>query len=192
MIELIIQNWFLFALALVIGFATGWWIWARYDSAGEAETRRIEPEAQPVPQPVPAPKAEPSPQPAPEPVRDELKVDNLEKAEANPIAAAAAAPVAAAVIPDSKPKIAAAVGAPDDLRQIKGVGPKLNGLLNSLGVTRFDQIAAWGDSDIAEVDGYLGSFKGRISRDNWVEQADYLAKNDIAGFEAKYGKMLKG
>lgn len=187
MIELIIQNWFLFALALLIGFATGWWIWARYDSASEAETRRIEPEAQPVPQPVPAPK----PKTAPEPVRDELKVDNLKKAEANPIAAAAATPVTAAVIPDNKPKIAAAVGAPDDLRQIKGVGPKLNGLLNSLGVTRFDQIAAWGETEIGEVDGYLGSFKGRIVRDNWVEQAGYLAKNDIAGFEAKYGKMLK-
>lgn len=183
MIELIIQNWFLFALALLIGFATGWWIWAQYDGAGEAHTGRIEPEAQPVPAA--------KPEPAPEPIRDELKVDNLAKAEANPIAAAAAAPVAAAVIPDSKPKIAAAVGAPDDLRQIKGVGPKLNSLLNSLGVTRFDQIAAWGDSDIAEVDGYLGSFKGRISRDNWVDQAGYLAKNDIAGFEAKYGKMLK-
>jgi predicted flap endonuclease-1-like 5' DNA nuclease len=187
MIELITQNWFIFLIALIFGLATGWWIWARYERANETETRRIEPKAQPVPQPIPAPA------PAPAPIRDELKVDNLEKAEANPIAAAApvAAPVAVTAEPESKPKIAAAVGAPDDLRQIKGVGPKLNGLLNSIGVTRFDQISAWGDSDIAEVDGYLGSFKGRITRDNWVDQAGYLAKGDIAGFEGKYGKMLK-
>lgn len=181
MIELIAQNWFLFALALLIGVATGWWIWAQYGAAHQSSNDYAEPQAAPLAAPEP------------ELARDELKVDKLEKAEANPIAAAApvAAPAAPAVVADSKPKIAAAVGAPDNLRQIKGVGPKLNSLLNSLGVTRFDQIAAWGDSDIAEVDGYLGSFKGRISRDNWVDQAAYLAKNDIAGFENKYGKMLK-
>lgn len=188
MFELITQNWLVFALALLIGLATGWWIWARYGTAAESETRYIEPEAAPAPEPKIAP------QPAPEmqPVRDELKVDNLARAEANPIAAAApvAAPIAAAV-PDSKPQIAAAVGEPDNLRQIKGVGPKLNTLLGSLGVSRFDQIAAWGEAEIAEVDGYLGNFKGRIARDNWVDQAGYLAKGDIAGFETKYGAMLK-
>ncbi|WP_438728014.1 hypothetical protein ACR9YC_12145 [Parasphingorhabdus sp. DH2-15] len=180
MIALITENWFVFLLAFIFGLATGWWIWARYSAEAEAQTPVLEP----VAEPVPAPKIEP------EPVRDELKVDNLAKAEANPVAAAAA-PIAVAAVPEGKPKIAAAVGEPDDLRQIKGVGPKLNTLLNSLGVSRFDQIAAWGEADIAEVDGHLGSFKGRISRDNWVDQAGYLAKADIAGFEAKYGKMLK-
>lgn len=87
------------------------------------------------------------------------------------------------------PRIAAAVGDPDDLRKIKGIGPKLNTLLGELGVARYDQIAAWTSQDIAEIDPYLGTFKGRIVRDNWVEQAGFLAKGDITGFEAKFGKL---
>ena len=87
--------------------------------------------------------------------------------------------------------VPAAVGAPDDLRQIKGVGPKLNGLLAGLGVTRYDQIAAWGETEIAAVDAHLGTFKGRITRDNWIEQAKFLASGDVAGFEASFGKLDK-
>lgn len=88
-----------------------------------------------------------------------------------------------------KPRIAAAVGDPDDLRKIKGIGPKLNTLLGELGVARYDQIAAWTAADVAEIDPYLGTFKGRIDRDNWIEQAGFLARGDIAGFEAKFGKL---
>ena len=88
-----------------------------------------------------------------------------------------------------RPAIAAAVGAPDDLKRIKGLGPKLATLLASFGVTRFDQIAAWSEGDIAEVDRFLGDFQGRIARDNWVEQAGYLAKGDEAGFAAKFGAL---
>lgn len=88
-----------------------------------------------------------------------------------------------------KPRIAAAIGEPDDLRKIKGIGPKLNTLLGELGVARYDQIATWTAADIAEVDPYLGTFKGRITRDAWIEQAGFLAKGDIAGFEAKFGKL---
>lgn len=98
------------------------------------------------------------------------------------------APVAVAVDGD-RPAIAAAAGAPDDLRQIKGVGPKLATLLASLGVTRFDQIAAWTEADIAEVDRFLGSFAGRIKRDSWVEQAGYLARGDTQGFAARFGAL---
>ena len=90
---------------------------------------------------------------------------------------------------DGKPRIAAAIGDPDDLRKIKGVGPKLHTLLTNMGITRYDQIAAWTAADIAEVDQYLGTFKGRISRDSWIEQAGFLANNDVAGFEAKFGKL---
>jgi predicted flap endonuclease-1-like 5' DNA nuclease len=85
--------------------------------------------------------------------------------------------------------IPAAVGDPDDLRQIKGIGPKLNTLLISLGVTRFDQIAAWGAAEIDKVDDHLGTFKNRITRDSWVEQAGLLAKGMIKEFEAKFGKL---
>lgn len=85
--------------------------------------------------------------------------------------------------------VPAAGGAPDDLRQIKGIGPKANTLLNQMGVTRFDQIAAWSEEDVARIDANMGTFKGRIARDNWVEQAGFLASGDIAGFEARFGKL---
>ena len=85
--------------------------------------------------------------------------------------------------------IPAAVGAADDLLQIKGIGPKLNTLLISLGVTRFDQIAAWGASEVDKVDDHLGTFKNRITRDSWIEQAGLLATGAIAAFEAKFGKL---
>lgn len=77
----------------------------------------------------------------------------------------------------------------DDLLRLKGVGPKLKTQLTALGVTHFAQIAAWTDADIAAVDAQLGAFKGRPIRDQWVDQAKYLARGDIAGFEAKYGKV---
>jgi len=64
-------------------------------------------------------------------------------------------------------------GGPDDLKKISGVGPKLEGLLHENGVFHFDQVAAWGPSDIEYMDDKL-SFKGRIERDNWIEQAKTL------------------
>lgn len=85
--------------------------------------------------------------------------------------------------------IPAAVGAADNLLQIKGIGPKLNTMLVGLGITRFDQIAAWGAAEIDKVDDHLGTFKNRITRDAWVEQAGLLASGKIAEFEAKFGKL---
>ena len=65
-------------------------------------------------------------------------------------------------------------GKPDDLKKISGVGPKLEGLLHENGVFHFDQIMAWGPAEIAYMDDKL-SFKGRIERDNWIEQATQFA-----------------
>jgi len=64
-------------------------------------------------------------------------------------------------------------GDADDLKKIPGIGPVLEGKLNALGVTRFSQIAAFSDEDIAKVDDRL-DFKGRIQRDDWVGQAKAL------------------
>ncbi|MBU6207230.1 MAG: hypothetical protein KGQ42_06040 [Alphaproteobacteria bacterium] len=88
-----------------------------------------------------------------------------------------------------RPNIAPAVGAPDNLRLIKGIGPKLETLCADLGVCRFDQIAAWEEADITEVDRHLIGFHGRIIRDKWVDQAGFLARNDMAGYEARFGKV---
>lgn len=95
-------------------------------------------------------------------------------------------PVAAMRFPEAIPETAAPA---DDLTRMKGVGPKVVAALAALGVTRYDQIAAWSDEDAALVDAKLGTFKGRIARDHWVEQARLLAAGDLAGYEAKFGKL---
>ena len=82
-----------------------------------------------------------------------------------------------------------AATAADDLSRIKGLGPKLQALLPQLGVTNFAQIAAWDEAEIDRIDAQLGTFAGRIRRDNWVEQAKLLAAGDVAGFEGKFGKL---
>lgn len=91
--------------------------------------------------------------------------------------------------PAPLPEMAAPAGPPDDLSRIKGVGPKLVTLLNALGITRYDQIAAWTAADVAAIDTHLGDFSGRPTRDKWVEQAGFLASGDVAGFEARFGKL---
>lgn len=70
----------------------------------------------------------------------------------------------------------APTGAPDDLKLISGVGPVLEKKLHALGITKFAQVAAFTPADIARVDEAL-SFKGRIERENWLEQAAELAKS---------------
>jgi len=76
-----------------------------------------------------------------------------------------------------KPTMLAAArdGKADDLTRITGVGPALKKLLNEMGVYHFDQIAGWSSAEIAWVDANLLRFKGRVSRDNWTEQAKILA-----------------
>lgn len=69
----------------------------------------------------------------------------------------------------------AAQGDADDLTQIKGIGPKLSETLNELGVWHLSQIAAWTPENIGWLDEQL-SFKGRIQREAWVEQAQEFLK----------------
>lgn len=74
----------------------------------------------------------------------------------------------------------------DDLKKIKGVGPKLEAMLQSLGFWHFDQIAAWTDAELAWVDEHLEGFNGRASRDEWVAQAKVLA----AGGETEFSERV--
>jgi NADH-quinone oxidoreductase subunit E len=94
------------------------------------------------------------------------------KVEAAPAAAKAAAP---ALMPEDfhKPRAIKRPAAPDDLKAISGIGPKLEKVLNDLGVWTYAQVAAWGKEEVAWVDDYL-SFSGRIGRDKWIEQAAAL------------------
>ncbi len=77
--------------------------------------------------------------------------------------------------------------APDDLTMIAGVGPKLAATLNELGVWTFAQIAAWTPAEIAWVDDTL-SFKGRIGRDGWIEQAAALERGGREEYVKVFGK----
>ncbi|TVR45374.1 MAG: NADH:ubiquinone oxidoreductase [Rhodobacteraceae bacterium] len=107
-----------------------------------------------------------------------------------PAAAAAAAP-AAATASEAKPTDAPAgeggkpkpldapQGKADDLKQITGVGPVLEGKLNDLGIYHFWQIANWTDTEIAWVEEHL-NFKGRIERDDWIAQAGKLSDSSAS------------
>ena len=90
---------------------------------------------------------------------------------------------------EAQPGIPAPSGPPDDLRMMKGVGPKLAAQLNQNGITRFDQLAGLGATEIEMLDARMGAFRGRLVRDRIVEQACYLARKDIDGFEARFGKL---
>jgi predicted flap endonuclease-1-like 5' DNA nuclease len=78
-------------------------------------------------------------------------------------------------------------GKADDLKQIKGIGPKLEKLCNSLGFWHFDQIAGWTPDEVAWVDANLQGFKGRVSRDSWIDQARILA----GGGETEFSKRVE-
>lgn len=62
----------------------------------------------------------------------------------------------------------------DDLKRIKGVGAKLEAVLNDLGVYTFAQIVKFGPRELAWLDERLGAFKGRAVRDGWMDQAQAL------------------
>jgi NADH-quinone oxidoreductase subunit E len=76
---------------------------------------------------------------------------------------------------------------PDDLKMIAGVGPKLESVLNGLGIWTFAQIAQWTANEVAWVDDYL-QFKGRIGRDDWIAQAAALAKGGRDEYVKQFGK----
>ena len=120
--------------------------------------------------------AEPKPKAAPK------------KAVAAPTTPAAFADVPADTV-QSQPETLtqARAGGADDLKRISGVGPKLEQTLNELGFYHYDQIAKWGAQEIAWVDARV-RFKGRIARDNWMEQAKILAAGGETEFSARKKK----
>jgi uncharacterized delta-60 repeat protein len=155
-------------------------------------------QGQPTPAPaqVVAAAVPPSP-PAPDQAAAAVPMD-----DAAPVVAAATAPAPAdhlEVVPATTDGLAAPAagvepgragchnrlprpefGEPDDLKRIKGIGPKLERLLHGEGVYYFWQIAEWTGEDVAIVDARLTSFKGRIERDAWVAQASEFARRPDA------------
>ncbi len=109
------------------------------------------------------------------------------KTPAKKTAAKPAAPAKAAGKP-KKPRILKGPrkSGADDLKLLKGVGPKLEQTLNELGFYHFDQVAKWTSEEVAWVDDNL-NFKGRIERDGWIDQAKTLA----AGGETEFSRKSK-
>ncbi len=102
--------------------------------------------------PTPEPAADPTPEPAPAP-------------EATPEPAGDGAP---ALLYASAPASA------DDLKQIRGIGPKLERELNGMGLYTFAQMASLTETNLEWIDANLTAFKGRSVRDDWVGQASAL------------------
>ena len=125
---------------------------------------------------------------------DEIERLNRELSAArDPAGSMSAAPVAAAAAgltvstEEDKPSTLSAArgGQADDLKLIKGVGPKMEDMLNGMGFWHFDQIAAWSKQELAWVDDNLDGFKGRASRDEWIPQAKILAAGGTTEFSQR-------
>lgn len=180
MSELIQANWILFVAALLIGIAVAYWIFVANRKTrvittkpdvldeGAAPARRNQALIDAA---QPAPKVDPVPEPVP---------------VSAPVVESAPEPV---ITPPRSAEPAPAPAGADDLKRIKGLGPKLAKLLNDLGVTSFAQIAAWDEADIDRIDAQLGTFAGRIRRDSWVDQAKLLVAGDTTGFQGKFGNL---
>ncbi|MEJ6392265.1 hypothetical protein V8J82_03305 [Gymnodinialimonas sp. 2305UL16-5] len=138
--------------------------------------------------PAPAPEPEAAPEPAPEP-RPAPEPEAVAEPDPIPEPEPAPAPASADLGEGTRPEAldGPREGGADDLKQIKGVGPKLEKLCNSLGFYHFDQIANWTADEVAWVDQNLQGFKGRVSRDEWVSQARLLA----AGGETEFSKKVQ-
>ena len=162
MSQLLAENWYLLVLGLVIGLIVAWFLFRT--------TRRTT---------VTGAQA------------GDVLDEGATRAQRN--AALVDAPPAAAPISrptgfgDAHAGGAATAEDGDDLTRLKGVGPKLATILRQQGITQFAQIAAWSDDDISEIDGTLGQFQGRITRDDWRGQARLLCDGDADGFKTRYG-----
>ena len=192
------EIWVLIALAALLGLFIGWLVWGRRPAVAveSSDVARLRSERDAC--------QERARDCAQRVSRLESDLAEARGASAAPVAAVVAvAPVAAVEAPVAAPDPApvaevppvpeepdtpdaevgtkpstldaARDGQPDDLKRIKGIGPKMEILCNQLGFWHFDQISNWTDAEIAWVDVNLESFKGRVSRDNWVAQAKVLA-----------------
>ena len=146
-----------------------------YEGAARAEVKPVET----------APAAEVAPVVVTPPAAPEAPAKIEVPAKPEPVAStpATTTPEAAEDVPGEQPVglTEAREGGADDLKRISGVGPKIEGILHSLGYFHFDQIAAWTPANVAWVDERL-RFKGRIGREDWIAQAKKLAAgNDETG-----------
>lgn len=171
MVYLILQMWLWLLLAAVIGFAVGWFLRSRMVSD---RLNRLEDDLLII-----------------RGARDRMEQEN-KRLQARLTAVeggAATIPSASTVVGGETAAPAPAdgvrppalkaplAGQPDDLKEIGGIGPKLEETLHQLGIFHFHQIANWSRDNVAWIDGYL-RFKGRIEREGWIEQAARLTRGE--------------
>lgn len=167
------EIWVLIALAALLGLVVGWLIWGRSAAPAAAvedsEARRLRAELEACRAKAAAAEDRVAAM--------ERELEAVQQTAAAVELTAPPAAVAAAEVAPARPARLEAPrgGVPDDLKRIKGVGPKLEALLNRLGFWHFDQIANWTAAEVAWVDENLETFKGRVTRDDWVTQARQLA-----------------
>lgn len=169
MIWLFGEIWAWIIVGFLLGVAVGWWIWFQKPAApvnvepGVVARLRAELDA---------------------------SANTLARSESDLAAAinsckAMEARLAAAGQPVKPLFLAAPDGVADDLMLINGIGSRLAALLGDIGIFQFEQVAGWTDDEIAEVDTKLGAFKGRIVRDQWVEQAQALLRGEVIAVEGE-------
>lgn len=96
------------------------------------------------------------------------------------------APASAEPLP---PFLDAPRGTPDNLTLLKGVGDRFAAKLNDIGVFHYRQIAGWSPEEVRIADSKLDTFRGRIERDQLVEQSKLLAAGRTTEYEARFGKL---
>ncbi|WP_353472593.1 endonuclease [Salipiger sp. H15] len=143
----------------------------------------------PAPAAAPAAPAPAAPKPEVAKVAEAPKPEPVAAKPAEPAKAAAPAKLVDLDEGGSQPEALAKPrsGAADNLKEIKGVGPKLEQLLHELGIYHFDQIAGWSPAEVAWMDQNLKGFRGRVSRDDWIGQARILA----AGGETEFSRRVE-
>lgn len=103
-----------------------------------------------------------------------------------PVAKAAPKPKVAKAKPAGPERLTAPrKGRADDLKEIEGIGPAMEKLVNGMGFYHFDQIASWSEADVALVDAEMKTFKGRITRDKWVSQAKIIVTEGLEAFRIR-------
>ncbi len=161
-------------LAALVGLGVAIFLFRAFHSAPDApkaSAPAAQPAAEPAaaaPEPVAAPEPEPAPAPEPVPVPE---------------------PVAATHSTEGPARLdGPRDGGADDLKKIKGVGPKLEAMLHRMGFYHYEQVASWTPEEVEWVDENLEGFKGRVSRDDWVSQAATLAAGGETEFSQKVDK----
>ncbi len=145
-----------------------------------------------------------APKPSPKPVASSpaaAKPAATKPVASKPAVAKPATPKATSPKPTKSPIPAAAAdadgkpiglsgprnGKKDDLKLIKGIGVKIEGTLNGLGIYHFDQVGGWSSKTVEWINGFI-SFKGRIQREKWISQAKALAEGKSTEFSKRVDK----